>query len=263
MQPTTAISILALMLSLLGPAPVDSPPTLELKPGDKIVAIGDSITSQGVYLRDINAVFAQQYRDLKIPPVVNKGISGQVAEQLVARFDKDVVQEKPAYVTISVGINDVWHRLKIDKATSKPAIEDPKILSRYKENVTKMVEMAQAAGIKVILLTPTLIKENSDSDGNKYLVAFVAAEKDIAAQEHCQLVDLHQMFLDVLAKKPANVKGNWLTGDGVHPRESGGAVMAIGVLRALGVPDEKIAAATPPPPPARRPAPKRPTKSTT
>jgi hypothetical protein len=79
MQPTTAISILALMLSLLGPAPADSPQTLELKPGDKIVAIGDSITSQGVYLRDINAVFAQQYPELKIPPVVNKGISGQVA----------------------------------------------------------------------------------------------------------------------------------------------------------------------------------------
>ena len=260
MPATTAISILALMLSLLGPAPADSPKTLGLKPGEKIVAIGDSITSQGVYVRHINAVFAQQYADLKIPPVVNKGISGQVAEQLVARFDKDVVQEKPAYVTISVGINDVWHRLKVDKATGKPAIDDPNILANYKQNVTKMVEMAQAAGIKVILLTPTLIQEDPASVGNKYLVDFVAAEKDIAAQEHCQLVDLHQMFLDMLAKRPADVKGNWLTGDGVHPRESGGALMAIGVLRALGVPDAMIAATTPPAPPVRRNPPKPATK---
>jgi lysophospholipase L1-like esterase len=263
MHPTTVASILALMLSLLGPAPADSPRTLVLKPGDKIVAIGDSITSQGVYLRDIDAVFAQQYPDLKIPPVVNKGISGQVAEQLVARFDRDVVQQKPAYVTIAVGINDVWHRLKIDKATSKPAIEDPKILALYKQNVTKMVAMAQAAGIKVILLTPTVIKEDPEAEGNKYLVAFVAAEKEIAAEKHCQLVDLHQMFLDTLAKKPKDVTGNWLTGDGVHPKEPGGAVMAIGVLRALGVPDAKIAATTPPPPPARRPATKPATKPAT
>ena len=49
---------------------------------------------------------------LKIPPVVNKGASGHKAENLIVRFQKDVVDLKPAVVTISIGINDVWHRLK-------------------------------------------------------------------------------------------------------------------------------------------------------
>jgi hypothetical protein len=62
------------------------------------------------------------------------------------------------------------------------------------------------------------------------------------------------MFLDALAKKPEGVEGNWLTIDGVHPQEPGGAIMAIGVLRALGVPDDKIAATTPPTLPAGHPS---------
>ena len=100
---------------LIGPAPADSPEQFQLKPGEQIVAIGDSITAEGRkadgYLRVIDAVLAKQYPDLKIPKLTDKGIGGQKAEDLVKRFDNDVVKLKPAYVTISIGINDVWHRL--------------------------------------------------------------------------------------------------------------------------------------------------------
>jgi lysophospholipase L1-like esterase len=222
-----------MVLSLVGPAPADSPKELQLQSGDTIVALGDSITAGGGYLRDIDAVLAQQYPDLKIPKVVNKGISGQKAEDLVKRFDRDVVALKPAFVTISIGINDVWHRLG--------APHDKKVLAAYQKNVAKMVDLAQAAGIKVILLTPTVISEDPKAEGNQRLVAYVKAEKAVAAQKQCQLVDLHGMFLTALKHKPAK-PGNWLTGDGVHMSPKGDAIMAIGVLRALGVPDEKIGA---------------------
>jgi lysophospholipase L1-like esterase len=228
--------LFTLILSLIGPAPADTPKELQLQPGDKIVAIGDSITQAGGYLRDIDAVLAQQYPDLRIPTVVNKGIGGQKAEDLIGRFDRDVIQAKPAFVTISIGINDVWHR------ASQP--HDAKVLAAYKENVGKMVEMAQKAGIKVILLTPTLIEESADSEGNKRLAMYVEAEKQIAAEKKCQLVDLHAMFLMAIQKKPANEK-TWLTSDGVHMKPMGDAIMAAGVLRALGVADEKIAASEP------------------
>ncbi|MHB1034045.1 MAG: SGNH/GDSL hydrolase family protein [Pirellulales bacterium] len=228
-----SLKLFAMVLSLIGPPPADSPKEFQLKPGDKIVAIGDSITAGGGYLRDIDAVLARQYPDLKIPKVINKGISGQKAEDLVKRFDRDVVQLKPAVVTISIGINDVWHRL------GKP--HDEKVLETYTKNVTTMVDAAQKAGIKVILLTPTLIQEDPSAEGNNRLANYVAAEKAIAAEKKCQLVDLHAMFLAALKKKP-EVKGNWLTSDGVHMKPLGDAVMAAGVLRALGVPDEKIKA---------------------
>jgi lysophospholipase L1-like esterase len=225
--------LFAMVLALVGPAPAGSPKALQLKPGDQIVAIGDSITAGGGYLRDIDAVLARQYPRLKLPKVINKGISGQKAEDLVQRFDKDVVQLKPAFVTISIGINDVWHRL------GKP--HDEAVLADYEKNVAKMVDAAQEAGIKVILLTPTVIQEDPGTEGNQRLVTYVAAEKKIAAEKKCQLVDLHGMFLKALQQKPAGQQ-TWLTVDGVHMRPLGDALMALGVLRALGVPDAKTAA---------------------
>jgi len=231
-------AIFAMLLSLLGPAPKEMPKEMILKPGDQIVAIGDSITQGGGYLKHTDAVLAAQYPDLKLPKIINVGIGGQKAEDLIKRFDKDVVQKKPAVVTISIGINDVWHRLKAD--------HDEVILAKYKENVGKMVDAAQAANIKVILLAPTVIQEDPASEGNKRLPRYVGAMRDVAREKNVTFVDLHQMFLDALAKKPADAKtgkgGNWLTGDGVHMNTTGNALMAIGVLRALGVPDEKIAA---------------------
>ena len=228
--------LFAMILALVGPAPADSPQQMQLKPGEQIVAIGDSITAEGGYLLDIDAVLTQQYPELKIPKVINKGIGGQKAEDLVPRFNQDVVKLKPAYVTISIGINDVWHRL------GQP--HDEKVLAAYKKNVAKMVADAQAAGIKVILLAPTVIVEDANAEGNKRLAMYVEAEKQIAAEKKCQFVDLHGMFLTALKQKPAG-QTHWLTRDGVHMQPLGNAVMAVGVLRALGVPDAKIAASLP------------------
>jgi len=237
MSPT----LFAIVLALLGAAPQDTPKDFQLKSGDLIVAMGDSITQGGGgatgYLTLINLTLAQQYPDLKLPKIANVGISGQKAEDMVKRFEKDVVTKKPAVVTISVGINDVWHRVK--------APHDDAVLAAYKANVTKMVDLAQAAGIKVILIAPTVITEDPAAEGNQRLKLYVAAEKQIAAEKKCQFVDLHAMCLTALEKKPEDLKAakkNWLTGDGVHMAPKGNAIMAIGVLRALGVPDEKIAA---------------------
>jgi len=205
---------------------------LKIRKGEQIVAIGDSITAQGGYLRDMDAVFARQYPDLKVPAIINAGIGGQKAEDLIARFDKDVIQKKPALVTIDIGINDVWHRVK------EPHRDD--VLKKYRENVTKMVEAAQGAGIRVLLCTPTIIEENASSEGNKRLLMYCDAVKQIAGEKNCLLADLHGLFLQALGKKPADAQGNVITGDGVHMNPTGDWIMARGILKALDVPEDKI-----------------------
>ena len=229
-------SLLASVIMLVGPAK-DTPNELLLKSGDQIVCMGDSITAGGGYLRDMDAFFAQQYGDLKLPKIINAGVSGHKAEDCIKRFDRDVLQKKPALLTLNIGINDVWHRL------SKP--HDPNVLAAYKDNVGKMIDQAQAAGIKVVLLAPTIIQEDPQAEGQKRLPLYVNAMKELAAQKKCGFVDLHQMFLDALAKKPADQEGNWLTGDGVHMKPLGNAIMAVAGLRGMGVPDDKIAAPSP------------------
>jgi lysophospholipase L1-like esterase len=211
----------------------DAPKELKLKPNDKIVTLGDSITAAGNYQRYIEQVLAWNYPHLNAPKLLNAGISGNKAENMIARFDKDVLARKPTIVTINVGINDVWHRV------NKPHEND--VLKAYRDNVATMVDKAQAAGVRVILLAPTIIKEDPKAEGNFRLPLYVAAMRKIAADKNCQFVDLHAMFLQALKHKPANETGNWLTTDGVHMKPFGNAIMALGILRALGVPDEKSA----------------------
>ena len=115
MQPAI-VKLFATVLALVGPAPADSPKEFQLKSGDKIVTIGDSITAEGGvresgFLRRIDAVLAKQYPDKKFPEVINAGRGGQRSEHLVPRFDDDVMKHKPAHVVIAIGINDVWQRL--------------------------------------------------------------------------------------------------------------------------------------------------------
>ena len=223
----------AFVLTLLHPGS-EASPQLQIKPGEAIVAIGDSITAHGGYLRLTDMIFDVRYHDQKIPPIIKAGIASQKAEDLVERFEKDVIARKPSVVMISVGINDVWHRV------NKP--HDNEVLKNYKSNVTKMVTQAQAAGIRVILLSPTIIGEDPKSEGNQRLEMYVAAEKEIAAEKQCQFVNLHELFLEALEKKPATENDNWLTGDGVHMKPLGDTIMAVGILRALGVPDTTLAA---------------------
>ncbi len=224
------LHLFAAVLSLLN-APL-------VEPGDRVVAIGDSITQAGGYVRAIDAVFAQQYPDLKLPPVTNAGIGGHKAEDLVARFAKDVIQRKPAWVLINVGINDVWHRL------GEP--HDEQVLAAYKANLERMVRTAQEADIRVVLLSPTVIEENAASEGNRRLALYVRAGKEVAAQRGCGYVDLHELFVRAIAvhrkQHPDAGASGHLTTDGVHMTPAGDALMAIGVLRALGVPDEKMKA---------------------
>ncbi len=212
------------------------PAQLLLKNGDQIAFMGDSITQFGGYVRLTQYVLTTDYPDLKLT-YVNAGVSGQKAENMEPRFAKDMkLGAGTTWAFISVGINDVWHRVG--------APHDPAVLEAYRANVTKMVDAAQAAGARVVLLAPTVITEDPNAEGNKRLLLYVDAEKQIAAEKNCALVDLHGMFRTAIANKPAEVK---LTSDGVHMARYGDALMALGVLRALGVPDATCAGTDPVP----------------
>lgn len=64
----TMSQLFARVFALVGPAPADPPKALLLKPGDTIVAIGDSITQAGGYLRDVDTILADRYPESKSPP---------------------------------------------------------------------------------------------------------------------------------------------------------------------------------------------------
>lgn len=234
----TANDLFRPVLELAGPAR-DVPDALQIGEGERIVAIGDSITQGGGYLRAMDAVFRQQYPELGIPIIVNVGISGQKAEDMAARFERDVVNHRPDVATLSVGINDVWHRMEMP--------HDDRVLARYRDNLDRMVTRALETGIRMYLLAPTVIEEDPKSEGNRRLAGYVAAGMDVARQRGCGYIDLHALFLAAVRNRQgehttSDPLARHFTRDGVHMLPAGDVLMAIGVLRAWGVTDDKMVA---------------------
>ena len=214
----------------------------------KIVILGDSITEAGKYpggyvwllQRYLNAL----YPDRKIE-IVNAGIGGNKSTDMQARFQKDAIDQKPGLVMINVGVNDVWNAFfdfPNNQFYPQGNWTAGVALAEYREKITQMVLAAKAAGIRVVLLSPTLIGESIDGPENRRLQQYGAAMREIASENQCLFIDLNTPFREVIGtyQKHAGKTLNLLAADGVHPNQSGYRIMAFTVLRGLGVPAKDI-----------------------
>src|SRR4051812_30466389 len=84
---------------------------IAVKSGEKIGFLGDSITAQGWsnpagYVRLVMAGLAANGVNAEAVPA---GISGHKSNQMLERLNRDVLSKQPQWMTLSCGVNDVWH----------------------------------------------------------------------------------------------------------------------------------------------------------
>ena len=194
---------------------------IKVQSGQKVAFMGDSITQfgwdrPGGYVHLVAE--ALESAGVKIA-VVPAGISGNTSRNMLDRVDKSVISQKPDWMTLSCGVNDVWHHdaSHVD-------------LEPYKANITAIVDKAQAAGIKVVILTATVIQE-SDNPDNQALAPYNDFLRQLAKERNLPLADLNAMCWKSLKSDPSN----HLTVDGVHMNPLGNMLMARGVLEAFGM----------------------------
>jgi lysophospholipase L1-like esterase len=209
------------------------PDNIIVKSGQSVAFLGDSITALGWetplgYVRLVAMGLAANGVDTAPLPA---GISGNTSGDMLNRFDNDVVSKKPDWVTISCGVNDVWHN-----PGGVP-------LDQYEKNITQIVDKAQAAGIKVVILTSTMIGEDAPNGFTQRQIPYNDFLRKLAKDRHYPLADLNA---DMQAEVADRIKGGWkpghlLTIDGVHPNPRGMVMMAHGVLRAFGLTDAQMA----------------------
>ncbi len=198
-----------------------------VKDGQTVAFMGDSITaggwgSPGGYVRLV--VAGLEANGVKVTPVP-AGISGHKSDQMLARLKRDALDKKPDWMTLSCGVNDVWHGPR-----GIP-------LDQYKTNITAILDQCAAAGTRVVVLTATVISEELDADNNKKLAPYNAFLRDLAKERKAPLADLYAMFESAIKAHPNTTgkPGRLLTADGVHMNAAGDQTMARGVLQAFGL----------------------------
>ncbi|PXW93026.1 lysophospholipase L1-like esterase [Streptohalobacillus salinus] len=191
----------------------------------RLVFIGDSITEWGRFEDplDLGDNYVRIIRDLlaiespeMFPEIINKGIGGNRISDLAERWQEDVIALNPDWLSISIGINDVWRQL------DNPDMEQiyPDQFERIYDQLLK--EVKNQTDATIILMEPTIIEEEIHSRGNELLKAYLEATHRLAEKYACILVPTHKAFLDVLATG-LDVP---LTIDGVHMSSTGNQLMA-------------------------------------
>ena len=201
----------------------------------KFVFQGDSITDAGRD-RDNIASFGIGYPNLvaselmcKYPgdyEFINEGVSGDRFVDLYARIKQDLINHKPDYLSILIGVNDVWHELNEQNGVAAPKFE--KVYSMLIEEVKEALP-----DIKIFILEPFVLK---GSGTERYFDEFLAdvklhsqAAKNVAEKYNLTFIPLQEKF-DVASKL---MPPTYWAADGVHPTAAGHALIKDALIKAI------------------------------
>ena len=204
---------------------------------DRIVFAGDSVTDMGSacpvgeglfdnvgrsYVRVIENMLAAYYPEVRVR-VTNSGVGGNTSRDLLARFDRDVVALKPDWVSICIGINDVWRQF------DSPAMPDVACTpEEYRENVEKMI-LAVKGNVKgIFLLTPYYMEPNPEDAMRRRMDEYCAICRELAEKHGCTLVDFQAMYARYCTVRHSA----YIAWDRVHPNQVGATLMAREFLKA-------------------------------
>ncbi|TMJ47684.1 MAG: SGNH/GDSL hydrolase family protein [Alphaproteobacteria bacterium] len=140
----------------------------------KIVAIGSSSTrgvgassSQRSYPSRLEIELSQRYPKVSIT-IENKGIGGEEAGDELARFQKDVIDEKPALVVWQVGTNAVWKQYDLLQ-----------VAAAIREGLKRLKDMSMDIVLMDLQYAPAVLQYPTEAER---MVAFITeAAKEAGA----------------------------------------------------------------------------------
>jgi lysophospholipase L1-like esterase len=202
--------------------------------GQRIVMIGDSITDAG-RREEAYAPFGRGYAALVQAFVTaryperglnfeNRGIGGDTVRHLKARWDEDAIALRPDWLSVKIGINDVWRAYGAKAHEAVPADE-------YESTLRELLQCAvDETGCRLIVMEPYVIEKNPDDPQLVQTRHYAEIARGIAAEFDAVNVRTQDAFDRVLEHSEST---DWAH-DRIHPNLAGHAVIAQAFLKAIG-----------------------------
>lgn len=212
---------------------------IELKKDDVVLFQGDSITDAGrnkdethpnnpKFLGNGYALLAagsllNSHASLNLQ-VYNKGISGNKVYQLADRWDNDCIALKPNVLSILIGVNDFWHKLKHNYNGT---------IDIYRNDFKALLTRTKAAlpNVKLVIGQPFAVNNLKAVDNSWFpeFNAYREAAEEIAEEFGACFIPYQKIFDNAQKVAP----GVYWTEDGVHPTLAGSQLMAQAWLEAI------------------------------
>ena len=211
--------------------------TVKIKNNESILFIGDSITDCGRkdISRPLGDGYVKYFYDFMVArepakkiTIINKGISGNTVKDLQRRWHNDVLQHKPDWLSIKIGINDLHFYMSNTSESFSPEqfmISYDDILSQTKE---------KAPNCKILLVEPFYVsnekpKSSMCHDVLKLIPEYISVVRNLHKKYRTRIVNTHAVFSKLLKYYKSDTFGP----DPVHPNSTGHLVIAEAVYSAL------------------------------
>ncbi len=204
----------------------------------KLVMIGDSVTDCGRvrpigeglfgavgngYVSLVDALLSAAYpaHDIR---VVNVGNSGNTVRDLKDRWQTDVFELRPDWLSIMIGINDVWRQFDSPRQTEIHVYPE-----EYEQTLDALVAETKSRVHGLVLMTPFFIEPLPQDAMRAQMDRYGCAVERIAHKYNTLFVDTQAAFNRVLEHCPSAA----LAWDRVHPNHIGHMVLARAFLQAV------------------------------
>jgi lysophospholipase L1-like esterase len=154
----------------------------------------------------------------------NTGISGNTVRDLAARWQSDVLDLKPDWLSIMIGINDVWRQFDAPLQT-----EWHVSLAEYASVLEQLVRATRPQLKGLVLMTPYFIEPNRVDPMRAMMDRYGEVVRQLAGQYQAILIDTQASFECVLTE----VHPLALASDRIHPTLAGHMILARAFLKAL------------------------------
>ncbi len=206
---------------------------MKIQPKSKLLMIGDSITDCGRfydeddlgdgYVRFVYDVLKEKYPQLGIE-VINKGVSGNTVRDLKARWQRDVLDLRPDWLSIMIGINDVWRQ--IDNWEPR---QNWISLDEYEQTLDELIGAVAPSLQGLILLTPYVLELDRSDEMRLKMDRYGNVVREIAKKYDAVFVDTQAAFDEVLQRMDTQELSN----DRVHMNAVGHRILADVFLQAM------------------------------
>ncbi|MBR6939889.1 MAG: lysophospholipase [Clostridia bacterium] len=198
---------------------------------------GDSITDAGRFRDNYDGSGSRGYPTLVAASYgmdhpgemlfVNRAVSGDRSVSLYERIKADILNVKPDYISILIGVNDVWHEL----SDNPNGVSDEKYFRVYSMLIEEIKEALP--DVKIFILEPFVLKASATEGSWDYFRSEVekraASAKRIAEKYGLIFIPLQEKF----DKAATLAEPSFWLADGVHPAPAGHELIKRELIKAL------------------------------
>lgn len=210
---------------------------MHLQSGDRVVFIGDSITDAGRpkpvaeapadlgqgYVSQVYSLLSAACPEVGLR-VWNCGISGDNVRALRMRWQTDVFDLQPDWLSVMIGINDVWRHF------DNPLRDEWHVsLEEYRGTLGELVASTRSRVKGLILMTPYYLETDLSNPMRRQMDAYGQAALEIAAAHDCIAVNTQTHFDSYLAHRYPDT----ISADRVHMNPSGHMILTRAWLQAV------------------------------